>query len=545
MSRRHRPSLLGALLWIGLGVLILLRNFGIGPDLWYLAGHYWPVLLILLGLGKIIDYFLQRQAVSIRVGEIIGILLLVIIGLTVQTQSQMGRFVWNFPFEIGGVPVQPGQWVGESHTYSEEASFPLEYQVPIHIENSYGSVSISPGSDREIRVRLKKVVPGGESRAKKIADEIHVDGVFERKNQAPTPLKPEAEPGTATDAEYFWVRTNRDALSSKDLLFTTNMEILVPKNSQIQVRNTFGEVTVSDIHGDLDLSTTHKILDVRNCAGQFTISTQYAETRLTDLEGNVHLNGRGRIYLENIKGDVSVTDEYSSVEIFNIDGKLSVSTTEGSMRIEKVTKPVVLDSRGSAVQVRDLKDSLKVAVSNKSVDISDVVSTVVLESRYSTLKLKNLGGAVEINSNSDSIHADDIRGNLTVKARASGLRLNGIVGAMDIRTTLKDVIVNGLEGSCNITNEYADISVSVRSLDRGSIAIKNRNAAIDLFLPEGASFLMDATARNGKVESDYRGLEPLEKVGTTGTLRSKVKSGGTKITLENEYGDIRISRSGT
>jgi DUF4097 and DUF4098 domain-containing protein YvlB len=545
MSRRHRPSLLGALLWIGLGALILLRNFGIGPDLWYLAGHYWPVLLILLGLGKIIDYFLQRQAVSIRVGEIIGILLLVIIGLTIQTHSQMGRFVWNFPFEIGGVPVQPGQWVGEFHTYSEETSFPLEYQVPIHIENSNGSVSISPGSDREVRVRLKKIVPGSESRAKKIADEIHVEGVSEGKNQAPAPLKPEAEPGMATDAEYFLVRTNRDALSSKDLLFTTNMEILVPKNSQIQVRNTFGEVTVSDIHGDLDLSTTHKILDVRNCTGQFTISTQYAETRLTDLEGNVHLNGRGRVYLENIKGDVSVTDEYSSVEIFNIDGKLSVSTTEGSMRIEKVTKPVVIDSRGSSVQIRDLKDSLKVAISNKSVDISDVASSVVLESRYSTLKLKKLGGAVEINSNSDSIHADDIRGNLTVKARASGLRLNDIVGAMDIRTTLKDVIVNGLEGGCNITNEYADVSVSVRSLGHGNIAIKDRNGAIDLFLPEGASFVMDAAARNGKVESDYGGLEPMEKVGTTGALRSKVKSGGTKITLENEYGDIRISPSGT
>ena len=44
--------MLGALLWLGLGVLFLLRNFGIGPDLWSLAGRYWPILLILLGLGE-------------------------------------------------------------------------------------------------------------------------------------------------------------------------------------------------------------------------------------------------------------------------------------------------------------------------------------------------------------------------------------------------------------------------------------------------------------------------------------------------------------
>jgi hypothetical protein len=35
----------------------------------------------------------------------------------------------------------------------------------------YGDVSVSPGSDREIRVRLKKVIYAGEARAKSIAAE--------------------------------------------------------------------------------------------------------------------------------------------------------------------------------------------------------------------------------------------------------------------------------------------------------------------------------------------------------------------------------------
>ena len=241
---------------------------------------------------------------------------------------------------------------------------------------------------------------------------------------------------------------------------------------------------------------------------------------------------------------MSVTDEYSPVEIFNVDGKLSVSATEGSVRIEKVTKPVVIDSRGSEVRANDLKDNLKITVSNRSVDVSEIASSVVLESRYSTINLRDIGGAVEITSNSDSINADDIRGRFTVKARASSLRLNGIAGGLDIQTSLKDVIVNGLESSCNITDEYADVSVSTQSLGKGDIAIKNRNGAIDLFLPEGASFVIDADARNGKVESDYKGLEPAGNESGNGSLRSKVNSGGPKITLENEYGNIRISRSG-
>ena len=80
MPNRLRPSLLGALLWIGLGILFLLRNLGIGPDIWSLAGRYWPVLLILLGVGKILDYFLHKDSVSIRFGEIVGIFFLLLIG---------------------------------------------------------------------------------------------------------------------------------------------------------------------------------------------------------------------------------------------------------------------------------------------------------------------------------------------------------------------------------------------------------------------------------------------------------------------------------
>ena len=45
MSLKRRPSLLGALLWIGLGTLFLLRNFGIGPDFWSMAARYWPIAL--------------------------------------------------------------------------------------------------------------------------------------------------------------------------------------------------------------------------------------------------------------------------------------------------------------------------------------------------------------------------------------------------------------------------------------------------------------------------------------------------------------------
>jgi len=545
MSHKSRPSLLGSLLWIGIGILLLLWNFGIVPDFWSLAGRYWPILLILLGAGKVLEYFLRKDAVSIRVGDIIGILFLALIGTAINgvSKSHVVRLVQDLPIQLGGTSVKPGQWLGESHSYTEEATYPLGRAMPIRIENSYGSVSISPGSDREIQVRLKKTVYAQELNARGIAGEIHLMKASERKGESTANPKPEAEPGKQSDAEYFVVRTNREDLTSKNYNYNTDMEILVPKNSQLQVANAFGEVRVNGINGNLDLSAAHRLLDVRDCTGQFTIATRYADARLTNLVGNVNLDGRGRIYLDNIKGDVRVTNEYSPTEILNVDGKVTVSSTEGNIRIDGVSQPVVLDARGSQVRVGNLKNSLKVTANHQNVDIYDVASTVTVESRYCTLSLKGIKGNVEMNSNSDRVSVDEIEGSLKLKARASSIRLNGIKGPLDVQNSLKEIIVNNLGEGCNISNEYADISVSAQRLDKGDIQIKSRNGAIDLFLPETASFSLDATARNGKIRSDYAGLESVRNESNTEMLRSQVKTGGPRITLDTQYGNIHVART--
>jgi hypothetical protein len=54
----RRGSAVGAILLVGLGVLLLYANLrGLNP--WPLVSQWWPVLLILLGLGKLWDHFRQ------------------------------------------------------------------------------------------------------------------------------------------------------------------------------------------------------------------------------------------------------------------------------------------------------------------------------------------------------------------------------------------------------------------------------------------------------------------------------------------------------
>lgn len=234
-AHRRRPSLLGALLWIGLGTLFLLHNFGRVPDLWAIAARYWPILLILLGLGKVIDYYRHKDGVSLRIGEVVGILILLIIGscITRIAHSPVGPLVRDWPITIGGSSVRPGQWLGTSYSYTQEATYPVTSAGPIQIENAYGLVSVSPGSDGEVRVRLKKVVYNNdESRAKSIAEEIRLEAGPQGGVETPGPVKPEAEPKAKSNPAVmtFLIKNNREALSSRTTASTRTWKSLCRKN---------------------------------------------------------------------------------------------------------------------------------------------------------------------------------------------------------------------------------------------------------------------------------------------------------------------------
>ncbi|HTZ72405.1 MAG TPA: toast rack family protein [Candidatus Aquilonibacter sp.] len=62
MSRSYRRSSLGfALLLVAVGGLWLYANMHPGFDPWNLLFRYWPVILIAIGLGKLVDYFIDSH----------------------------------------------------------------------------------------------------------------------------------------------------------------------------------------------------------------------------------------------------------------------------------------------------------------------------------------------------------------------------------------------------------------------------------------------------------------------------------------------------
>jgi lia operon protein LiaF len=61
MSRTKQESLFWGFILLVIGVLFMLKNFGIRIDIWHIIGTYWPLLLIAIGLKNILYHFTLKN----------------------------------------------------------------------------------------------------------------------------------------------------------------------------------------------------------------------------------------------------------------------------------------------------------------------------------------------------------------------------------------------------------------------------------------------------------------------------------------------------
>lgn len=61
MTNTKKESLFWGFIILVLGMLFLLKNFGLEINVWHLLGKYWPVILIYIGLKNIYLYLKKNK----------------------------------------------------------------------------------------------------------------------------------------------------------------------------------------------------------------------------------------------------------------------------------------------------------------------------------------------------------------------------------------------------------------------------------------------------------------------------------------------------
>ncbi len=231
---------------------------------------------------------------------------------------------------------------------------------------------------------------------------------------------------------------------------------------------------------------------------------------------------RGEINVKGRTGNVKVSSSRGDITVEDVTGNVDIDQRKGDIHVSKVTGDVRSNAQAGDTSVSDVGGSLKLEGEYfGSISVSKIAKTVTFRTSRTDMELASLGGDLSMDG--------------------SDLRANSLVGPMKVLTRGKDIHLDDLSGDLRVENSNG--TVEVHSTKLGAIEIDNRKGDVQLVVPEKANFLADFKTHNGDINSDFSGLKVTSEHNDS-SASGNVGSGGMKIQISNEHGNIEIRKAG-
>ncbi|HTT21453.1 MAG TPA: DUF4097 family beta strand repeat-containing protein [Candidatus Sulfotelmatobacter sp.] len=444
---RHR-SFAGPLVLIILGTVFLLgtmRVFSVGK-LAHLFASYWPVLLILWGVVKIIEHQRARRegtrASGIGAGGVLLVVMIVVFGLIA---NQLERVNWSglrdeINIDDGDFP---NLW-GDTFNYNDhlEQSFPAD--ASLKILDNRGAVSVHASDDDKITVVVRKRV-GAENQSD--ADKYNSD------------TKP-----TITVIGGL-VTVDAKVEGAGDHPVETDLDISLPRKAPVTIVSRRGDVNISGRGGNVDVSAQHSDTSVDDVTGNVKVSQEKGSVKIEQVTGDVQVGGRvNELTIADIKGSVQLEGEFQeSVKLERIAKTVTFKSSRTDMEFSKLGGSLDLDS--DELHADDLAGPLHLATRSKNIRMDGVSGDVRVKNDNGTVELimRNLGNVQVDNRNGDVQLAVPDHAGFRLDARTRGGEIQSEFPELKVNNDEHEGRASGSVGNGSshivINNEHEGIEI--------------------------------------------------------------------------------------
>ena len=408
---RYRRSIAGPLVLIVIGLVFLLRNMGVRLPIWHWFGHWWPLLLILWGVIRLIEHSMaQREGyrrAGIGAGSILLLILIVTVGLSAHYSSDIDwggvRDQIQMDDDLGGI-------FGTAYTFDDtlEQSFPAKGSLRVVCD--HGSLNISPSDGNTLRVVVhKKLYAQNQNDANKYNEGS----------------KPQI---TVTGNS---VLLNANTNGAGDHAVQSDMDIFVPRDAVLDIASKRGDVTINDRKADVRVSLQRGDITLDEIAGAAKINLEKGSVRASKISGDLDVDGRidnvtidevaGAVHLSGdffndmriskVTGTVTFKSSRSDMTIASVPGDVEISGD--SMRGNQISGPARLITRSKDIHLEDVSGDLQVETSNGEIDVHASnklpVGRMTITGKHGDITLTlpaNAGFQIEANTRKGDITSD-------------------------------------------------------------------------------------------------------------------------------------------
>ena len=452
--RLPRRSIAGPVVLILMGVLFLLGTMGI-MDIHHLGSlfaRFWPALLILWGVLKLIEYEQAKRygqpTRGIGVGGVFMMVFLIMAGLIATQASHVDWKNLGDHIQLGDDEGLDEIFSGQTFDYSGELSSDIAAAGnSLHINDDRGTITInvSDSNDKKLKVSWRKKV-----RAEKQEE-------ADRYNAKTDPRITQGDKVITLDA-------NTGGAGDKSV--TVDMDVYVPSNTSlvivsrrgdvtiagmsgtVEINHQRGEVNVSDHTGNVTLNLDNSSVQLEHIKGDVTIQGKANEVAVEDVDGPLHLNGEFQesVRLVRIGKTVTFHTSRTEMEFARIDGRLDLDS--GDLRADSITGPMRLTTHSKDISLEGLSGDLRLEDGNGTVSVGlykpgniqidnrkgDVQVTIPPNTAVK-VEARTRGGDIESDFSEIKIDSRDDQASATGSIGTNGpkLALNCDKGSIEIR----------------------------------------------------------------------------------------------------------------
>src|SRR5215472_10169953 len=383
---KRRRSMTGPFILIVVGLIFLLGNMHIlsWGRLGWLFAHYWPLLLILWGVLKLVEHYRAKQeglaAPGIGAG---GVFLLIVLILSGLIASQMSRVNWE---ELGNeIDLGDGHdipFLGSSFDFDEQLTQPTPSGATVKIVNERGAVNVSISNDDKIEVNAHK----------KIRAESEQDA-----NKWHAQTKPQI------NMSGNLITINANTRGAGDHSVTVDLDVAIPRKVPVTISSQRGDVTVTGRDGTVEISNQRGDVSLEDINGNVNLNMDRSSVRASQINGDIAVQGRSNdVTLTDVKGAAHLSGEFmESVKLSRIAKSVSFNSSRTDMQFTKLGGDLDLDS--GDLRANDIAGPLRLTTRSKDIHLDGVTGDARVQDENSSveLQLRTPGNVQVDNRNGD------------------------------------------------------------------------------------------------------------------------------------------------
>jgi DUF4097 and DUF4098 domain-containing protein YvlB len=448
ISPPRRRSMAGPVVLIVMGIVFLMATMGVlhGYQLWAIYGKYWPALIILWGVIKLVEHQRARaegsRSSGIGVGGVFLLLFLIITGSTATKTSNLNWQALHDQFGIDESDLDT--MFGESFNYHDELSQAFPDGASLHVVSDRGAIKIVASDDKQIKVLIDKTVHADDQQK---ADKI---------NQQAKPLLTMA-------GQVVTVNANTQAAGEHGV--TADMTISLPKKAAVLISSRHGDVSITARDGNAEISSQRGDVNISDLNGNANLNLDHSSARLSNVSGDVSIDGRANdVSIANVKGSARLNGEFmesvhlsqiaktvsfrssrTDMEFAKLDGALDLDS--GDLRASSVSGPSRLSTRSKDIRLDGVSGDLRLEDSNGSVE--------VVVHKLGNVQIDNRSGDIQLSL--------PMQAAFRVDARAKGGEIQSDFGELNVNNGDKEATATGSVGNgqstLRLNNEHGTIEL--------------------------------------------------------------------------------------